>query len=183
MRRLHTDDRRSRTATARLPAVPAPRPYLEAKAFTTRAASRIRNNFADHSSSALPARSPTRWKNGSLPRPATASTSCSPISPAVSTISFIASCPSCNGAGSFAANTRVRRLGRISACLVPRTASFRERCGGQAYEGQIVAGQVLTPRVPGFLAVAGDSSHHSDTTPGRAASSIRQRLNLSRDTL
>ena len=48
MRRLHTDDRRSRTATARLPAVPAPRPYLEAKAFTTRAASRIRNNFADH---------------------------------------------------------------------------------------------------------------------------------------
>jgi hypothetical protein len=48
MRRLHTDDRRSRTATARLPAVPLPRPYLEAKAFTTRAASRIRNNFADH---------------------------------------------------------------------------------------------------------------------------------------
>jgi hypothetical protein len=49
MRRLHTDDRRSRTATARLLAVPAaPRPYLEAKAFTTRAASRIRNNFADH---------------------------------------------------------------------------------------------------------------------------------------
>jgi hypothetical protein len=50
MRQLHTDDRRSRTATARLPDVPAaPRPYLEAKAFTTRAASRIRNNFADHS--------------------------------------------------------------------------------------------------------------------------------------
>ena len=48
MRRLHTDERRSRTATARLPAVLAPRPYLEAKAFTTHAASRIRNNFADH---------------------------------------------------------------------------------------------------------------------------------------
>jgi hypothetical protein len=49
MRRLHTDERRNRTATARLPAVLAPRPYLEAEALTTRAASRIRNNFADHS--------------------------------------------------------------------------------------------------------------------------------------
>jgi len=32
-----------------LPAVLCPGPYLEAKAFTTRAASRIQNNFADHS--------------------------------------------------------------------------------------------------------------------------------------
>jgi len=48
MRRLHTDYRKSRTTSARLPAILGSRPYLEAKAFTTTAASRIRNNFADH---------------------------------------------------------------------------------------------------------------------------------------
>ena len=40
---------------------------------------------------------------------------------------FIASCPSCNGAGSFAANTRVRRFGRISVCRAPRIASLQGR--------------------------------------------------------
>jgi hypothetical protein len=49
MRRLHTADWRSRTATARLPRVLA-RTVPDAKAFAMRVLGRHPNNFAEHSS-------------------------------------------------------------------------------------------------------------------------------------
>ena len=48
MRRLHTADWRSRTATARLPGVLA-RTLPDAKAFAMRVLGRHPNNFAEHS--------------------------------------------------------------------------------------------------------------------------------------
>ena len=55
--------------------------------------------------------------------PATASTSCSPISRAGWTISSIAWCRNCSGAGCSGANTRARRCAKTSACRVRRTVS------------------------------------------------------------
>ena len=57
-------------------------------------------------------------------RPATASTSCSPIFPRGSTTSSTASCRSCSGAASSGASTRARRCARISACRDRKTDTF-----------------------------------------------------------
>jgi alkanesulfonate monooxygenase len=67
----------------------------------------------------------TRWKNGSIPTPATASPSCFRICPGGSTISASAWCRNCSAADSSGANMKARRYAKISACPARRTGSSR----------------------------------------------------------